>query len=46
MGSTVQELTVDVPLEGRFRVTFWPAKKTTDGWGTRWFWIPHKAEPL
>jgi len=44
--STGVQLMIDVPYSGNFRVTFKPLQQTLRGWGTRWFWIPSKAEPL
>lgn len=44
--STTEQLTIDVPYSGNFRVTFKPLQQSPRGWGTRWFWVPSKAEPL
>ena len=44
--STVQQLAIDVPLWGPFRVTFRPRQQNLRGLGERWFWIASNAEPL
>lgn len=42
--ATVQYLQIEVPLRGRFRVTFKPFRQTLRGWRSRWFWIAGGAE--
>ena len=44
--STEQHIEVDVPLTGRFRVTFRPRKQARRGWPTTWIWLPIQAERL
>ena len=39
-------LEIDVPFDGRFRVTFKPRKQARRGWPTAWIWIPSRAERL
>jgi len=42
--STAQDLEIEVPLAGRFIVTFEPRRQVIRGQPTRWIWIPTLAE--
>ena len=44
--STAQNLEIDVPLEGRFMVTYEPRRHVVRGFAPRWIWIPTMAERL
>ena len=43
--STCQQLGVDVPLWGKFQVTFRPLRHAPRGWPESWIWIAQEARP-
>ncbi len=43
--SAIEQLTIDIGLFGRFRVTYKPFRNTRRTWRSGWFWIAVAAEP-
>jgi hypothetical protein len=44
--AAAQQVDVDVPFWGRFRITFNPLRQTVRGFPARWIWVAASARSL